>query len=118
VAIIMGSYEQPHAVATAQYLSATDNPFVARDVQRRGMSFFGEGRQGPTGWAGLGRLDIFDPDTSNATDTTRRYIFGGAHWSQWGRGKLGVVVTLEQRYRTVNSQLLERRLLAQTQVEF
>jgi hypothetical protein len=31
---------------------------------------------------------------------------------------LGVVVTLEQRYRTVNSQLLERRLLAQTQVEF
>ena len=118
VAIIMGSYEQPHAVATAQYLSATDNPFVARDVQRRGMSFFGEGRQGPTGWAGLGRLDIFDPDTANATDTTRRYIFGGAHWSQWGRGKLGVVVTLEQRYRTVNSQLLERRLLAQTQVEF
>ena len=118
VAIIMGSYERPHAVATAQYLSATDNPFVARDVQRRGMSFFGEGRQGPTGWAGLGRLDIFDPDTSNATDTTRRYIFGGAHWSQWGRGKLGVVITLEQRYRTVNSQLLERRLLAQTQVEF
>ena len=118
VAIIMGSSEQPLAVATAQYLSATDNPFVARDVQRRGMSFFGEGRQGPTGWAGLGRLDIFDPDTANATDTTRRYIFGGAHWSQWGRGKLGVVVTLEQRYRTVNSQLLERRLLAQTQVEF
>ncbi len=118
VAIVMGSYEQPHAVATAQYLSATDNPFVARDVQRRGMSFFGEGRQGPTGWAGLGRLDIFDPDTSNQADTRRRYIFGGAHWSQWGRGKLGVVVTLEQLYRTANSQLLERRLLAQTQIEF
>jgi hypothetical protein len=118
VGIVMASYEQPHAVVTAQYLSATDNPFVARDVQRRGMSFFGEGRKGPTGWAGLGRLDLFDPDGSNGTDSQRRYMFGGAHWSQWGRGKLGVVVTLEQLYRTANSQLLERRLLAQTQVEF
>ena len=118
VAIVMGSFEQPHAVVTAEYLSATDNPFVARDVERRGMSFFGEGRQGPTGWAGIGRVDMFDPDVSNTTDTRRRYIFGGAHWSQWGRGRLGVVVTLEQVYRTVNSQLLERRLLAQTHVEF
>ena len=116
--IVMASYEQPHAVVTAQYLSATDNPFVARDVQRRGMSFFGEGRKGPTGWAGVGRLDLFDPDGSNGTDSRRRYIFGGAHWSQWGRGRLGVVVTLEQLYRTANSQLLERRLLAQTQIEF
>jgi len=118
VGIVMASYEQPHAVVTAQYLSATDNPFVARDVQRRGMSFFGEGRQGPTGWAGIGRLDLFDPDGSNGNDSQRRYIFGGAHWNQWGRGRLGVVVTLEQLYRTVNSQLLERRLLAQTQIEF
>src|SRR5262249_2934837 len=116
--IVMASYEQPHAVVTAQYLSATDNPFVARDVERRGMSFFGEGRQGLTGWAGLGRVDIFDPDTSNNSDMRRRYIFGGAHWNQWGRAGLGVVVTLEQVYRTVNSQLLERRLLAQTQVQF
>jgi hypothetical protein len=118
VAIVMGSFEQPHAAVTAQYLSATDNPFVARDVERRGMSFFGEGRQGPTGWAGIGRVDMFDPDVSNTTDTRRRYIFGGAHWSQWGRGRLGVVISLEQVYRTVNSQLLERRLLAQTHVEF
>jgi hypothetical protein len=29
-----------------------------------------------------------------------------------------VVITLEQSYRSENSQLLERRLLAQTQVEF
>jgi hypothetical protein len=118
VGIVMASYQQPHAVVTAQYLSATDNPFVARDVQRRGMSFFGEGRQGPTGWAGIGRLDLFDPDGSNGTDSRRRYIFGGAHWNQWGRGRLGVVITLEQLYRTANSQLLERRLLAQTQIEF
>ncbi len=118
VGIVMGSYENLHVAATAQYLSATDNPFVARDVQRRGMSFFGEGRQGPTGWAGVGRLDLFDPDATNDSDSTRRYSFGGAHWSQWGRGRLGVVVTLEQRYRRSNSQLLERRLLAQTHVEF
>jgi hypothetical protein len=118
VGIVMASYEQPHAVVTAQYLSATDNPFVARDVQRRGMSFFGEGRKGPTGWAGIGRLDLFDPDGSNGTDSQRRYMFGGAHWSQWGRGRLGVVVSLEQLYRTANSQLLERRLLAQTHIEF
>jgi hypothetical protein len=118
VGIVMATYEQPHAVVTAQYLSATDNPFVARDVQRRGMSFFGEGRKGPTGWAGIGRLDLFDPDASNGTDSQRRYMFGGAHWSQWGRGRLGIVVSLEQLYRTANSQLLERRLLGQTHVEF
>jgi len=118
VAIVMGSYEQPHFVATAQYLSATDNPFVARDVERRGLSFFGEGRQGPTGWAGVGGVDFFDPDASNDSDSRRRYVFGGAHWSQVGRGRLGVVVTLEQISRTINSQLLERRLLAQTHVEF
>jgi hypothetical protein len=118
VAIVMGSYENRHVAATAQYLSATDNPFVAVDVERRGMSFFGEGRRGPTGWAGVGRVDIFDPDASNDTDTRRRYIFGGAHWSQVGRGRLGVVVTLEQVYRTSNSQLLERRLLGQTHIEF
>jgi hypothetical protein len=118
VGIVMGSYENLHVAATAQYLQATDNPFVARDVERRGMSFFGEGRQGPTGWAGVFRLDLFDPDATNASDSTRRYSFGGAHWSQWARGRLGVVVTLEQRYRRSNSQLLERRLLAQTHVEF
>jgi hypothetical protein len=52
VAIGMASYENAHFVGTAQYLSATDNPFVAVDIERRGLSFFGEGRQGPTGWAG------------------------------------------------------------------
>ena len=118
VAIVMGSYESTHVVATAQYLSATDNPFVAVDVERRGLSFFGEGRQGPTGWAGVGGLDFFDPDASNDSDSRRRYIFGGAHWSQVGRGRLGIVVTLEQHFQTSNSQLLERRLLAQTHIEF
>ena len=115
----MGSYEQRHVAVTAQYLTATDNPFIAADVERWGMSFFGEGRQGPTGWAGIGGLDLFDPDTGNESDSRRRLIFGGAHWSQMGRsGRLGIVVTLEQEDASINSQLLERRLLAQTHVEF
>jgi hypothetical protein len=118
VAIVMGSYENENIVATAQYLSATDNPFVAVDVQRRGMSFFGEVRRGPTGWAGIGRVDFFDPDRDNPSDQRRRYIFGGAHWSQVGRGRLGVVVTMEQEISSSNSQLLERRLLGQTHIEF
>jgi hypothetical protein len=118
VAIAMGSYEHPNVVATAQYLFATDNPFVARNVKRNGMSFFGEGRQGPTGWAGLGRVDFFDPDESNASDSRRRYVFGGAHWSQYGRSRLGLVITLEQLHRASDRTLLERRLLAQTHIEF
>jgi hypothetical protein len=116
VAIIMGSYESTHLLGTAQYLSATDNPFVAVDVKRRGLSFFGEGRQGPTGWAGVFGLDIFVPDVSNDSNTRRRFIFGGAHWSEAGRGRLGVVVSLQQE--SENSQLFSRRLLAQTHIEF
>jgi hypothetical protein len=118
VAIVMGSYENPNIVATAQYLSATDNPFIARDVERRGMSFFGEGRQGPTGWAGIVGLDLFDPDASSDSDARRRLVFGGAHWSAVGRGRLGVVISLEQEKRATDSQLLQRRLLAQTHIEF
>jgi hypothetical protein len=85
------------------------------------MSFFGEGRQGPTGWAGVGGVDFFDLDASSDGDSRRRYIFGGAHWSAVGRGRLGIVVTLEQVngvYGGGGSQLIERRLLAQTHVEF
>jgi len=118
VAIVMGSYEQPHLVATAQWLSATDSPFVARNIDRSGLSFFGEARQGVTGWAGVGRVDYFDPDATNENDAQRRYIFGGAHWRQFGHGRLGIVVTLEQVFRAINSDLVERRLLAQTHVEF
>jgi len=118
VAIVMGSYEQPHLVATGQYVFATDNPFAAEDIERNGMSFFGEWRQGTTGWAGLGRVDFFDPDTSNDSDSRRRYILGGAHWSQFGRGRVGLVVTWEQLFRVANSDRLEHRLLLQTHVEF
>ena len=115
----VGSYEQRHVAVTAQYLAATDNPFIAADVERRGMSFFGEGRVGPTGWAGVGGLDLFDPDVDDEGDSRRRLIVGGARWSRMGSsGRLGVVVTLEQDYASSTSQLLDRRLLAQTHVEF
>jgi hypothetical protein len=118
VAIGMGAYESTHISLTAQYLQATDNPFVAVDVQRRGLSFFGEARQGETGWAGIFGLDLFDPNADNDGDQRRRMVFGGAHWNEFGRGKLGVVISLEQEYQTANSQLLSRRLLAQTHIEF
>ena len=118
LAIVMGSYEHPNVVATGQYLFATDNPFVSDDIKRNGMSFFGEIRQSETGWAGLGRVDFFDPDESNGSDSRRRYTMGGAHWSQWGRSRVGFVATLEQLYRVVNRERLERRVLAQTHVEF
>lgn len=118
VAIAMGAYQNTHVALTAQYLQATDNPFIAADVQRRGMSFFGEGRQGETGWAGIVGLDLFKPDVENEGDTRRRLVFGGAHWSELGRGKLGVVISLDQEYQTSNSQLLSRRLLVQTHIEF
>jgi hypothetical protein len=118
VAIAMGSYENDNLVLTGQYLSATDNPFVAVDIERRGFSFFGEGRQGPTGWSVIGGLDLFDPDGSNDSDSQRRLIVGGAHWSRISRARLGVVVSLEQTHQTSNSQLLGRRLLAQTHIEF
>ena len=118
VAIVMGSYEKPHYVVTGQYLSATDNPFVALDVKRRGTSFFAEGRQGVTGWAAVAGVDFFTPDVANDTDSRRRYIFGGANWMTVGRGRLGIVVTLEQTFQGALSELTERRLLAQTHVEF
>ena len=117
VAIVMGSYESPNVMVTGQYLQATDNPFVAVDVQRRGVSFFGEARQGVTGWAGILGLDIFKPDVEN-DGAQRRLLFGGAHWSEVGRGRLGIIVSLEQSVQTSNSELLGRRLLAQTQVMF
>jgi hypothetical protein len=118
VAIAMGAYESDRVSMTAQFLQATDNPFIAADVQRRGLSFFGEGRQGPTGWAGIIGLDLFKPDVENEGDTRRRLVLGGAHWSEVGRGKLGVVMSLESEHQTSNSQLLSRRLLIQTHIEF
>jgi hypothetical protein len=120
IGIAMASYESKHVVATGQYLSATDNPFVVTDVERQGFSFFGEARMGPTGWAGLGRVDFFNPDADRENDNERRYIVGGAHWSQLPHGRVGFVATLEQKFRVGNGagQKTESRLLVQTHVEF
>jgi hypothetical protein len=118
VGIVMGSYESPHVVATAQYVMATDNPFVVTDLERDGQSFFGEVRMGETGWAGLARVDFFNPDRSRENDNERRYIFGGAHWSRLAHGRVGFVATLEQVFNTGSGQKTESRLLVQTQVEF
>jgi hypothetical protein len=117
IGIAMVSYESKFVVATGQYLSATENPFVVTDVERQGMSFFGEVRMGQTGWAGLGRVDFFNPNTDRENDDERRYIVGGAHWSQLSHGRLGLVATLEQVFR-VGGQKTESRVLFQTQVEF
>jgi hypothetical protein len=118
VGIVMASYESRHVVATGQYLTATDNPFVVNDIERQGYSIFGEARMGPTGWAGLGRVDFFNPDADREGDNMRRYIFGGAHWSQLAHGRIGFVATLEQVYRVSNGEKTESRLLVQTHVEF
>ena len=73
---------------------------------------------GETGWAGLGRVDLFNPDASREGDNLRRYIFGGAHWSQLAHGRVGFVATMEQVFQASNGQKTESRLLVQTQVEF
>lgn len=117
VGIVMASFESAHVVATGQYLSATDNPFVVNDVERQGMSVFGEGRMGPTGWAGFGHVDFFNPDADREGDNERRYIFGGAHWSHLAHGRVGFVASLEQKFRA-DGQKTESRVLIQTQVEF
>lgn len=116
--IAMASLESPHVVATAQYLTATENPFVVTDIERQGFSVFGEARMGRTGWAGLGRVDFFNPDANREGDNTRRYVFGGAHWSELTHGRIGFVATMEQEYRVSSAQLTARRLLVQTQIEF
>ena len=91
---------------------------MVTDVERSGLSFFGEVRMGATGWAGLGRVDLFDPDGSRENDNQRRYVVGGAHWSQLPHGRVGFVATLEQVFRVSTGQKTESRLLVQTQVEF
>ena len=89
-------------------------------VSRQGFSFFGEARIGATGWAGLGRVDFFNPDADKENDNERRYIIGGAHWSQLPHGRVGFVATLEQKFRIGNGggQETESRLLVQTHLEF
>lgn len=116
--LVMASYEGRYGVVTAQAISATDNPFVSSDLSRRGLAVFGEARRGPLGWAGFGRLEMFDPDADREGDSERRFTLGAAYWSRAGRGRVGVIASYEELIHTVDSQVVQRRLLAQTHVQF
>jgi hypothetical protein len=87
--IVMGSFEQTHLVTTLQYLKATEspNPIAPRDIPRSGASGFIEIRQGIQGWAGLARVDHFDPDRALANSSRQRIIAGGAYWFVWPRSR-------------------------------
>ena len=71
-----------------------------------------------TGWAGIIGLDMITPDVSQDASQQRRLIFGGGKWIAAGRGRLGIIGSLETITQTSNALVLQRRLLAQTQVEF
>lgn len=119
--IVMGSYEHPHLVATAQWLTATERPvaMMVTETNQRGYSTFLEIRQGMTGWAGLGRVEQFDPDTAKARDDHRRIIAGAAYWMQPSKTTVGVVLTVEDvRYGSMAGLRNEGRFLAQTHIEF
>jgi len=119
--IVMGSYEHPRVVATAQWLTATERPLatMTSDAERRGYSAFLELRQGPTGWAGLVRAETFDPDTSRADDDHTRVIAGAAYWLRPSGSTIGLVFTIEDvRYGAAAGVRDEARLLAQTHIQF
>ena len=121
LAILMGSFEHPNVVATLQHAAATESPTATgpRDIERGGSSGYVEIRQGPSGWAGLARVDRFDPDRENASDSRRRVIVGAAYWVVWPRSRVGIVVTNEQVDYDANAlRTDENRLLAQMHVEF
>jgi hypothetical protein len=119
--IVMSSFEHANLVATLEYLKATENPSAAapRDIDRSGSSAFLELRQGMSGWAAIGRVDLFDPDGALGNNSQRRVIAGGAYWFVWPRSRVGLVVTNEQvHYNAAAARPEENRLLVQTHVEF
>jgi len=119
--IVMGSFEHRYVVATVQHLEATENPSptAPTDIDRSGSSAFLEVREDVAGWAGLLRVDRFDPNTSTANNSDRRIIAGGAYWFVWPRARLGLVVTNEQvHYEAAAGRPNEDRLLVQTHIEF
>ena len=71
------------------------------------------------GWAGLVRVDAFDPDRSLVNNQQRRVIAGGAYWWVWPRDRGGLVVTNEQvHYDAAAARPRENRILIQTHIEF
>jgi hypothetical protein len=121
VGIVMGSYEHPHLVATVERVGATDNPtpLTTPDAHRSGWSVFLEPRQGATGWAGIARVESFDPDRNLSDNSHLRVIGGGGYWFALNRVRIGLVGTDEQvNYDAADGRLDEHRILVQTHVEF
>jgi hypothetical protein len=119
-AILMGSYEHPHFVGTAEWLAGESrtNPVLA-STEFRGYSIFAEVRQGMEGWAGLARFESFDPDRRFADNSHQRAIAGIAYWMKWSAVKLGMVVNDENvSYDVGAGRPRENRLLFQTHVQF
>jgi hypothetical protein len=118
--IAMASYEHPRIVATVERVAATEQTVTAlRELDRSGWSAFVEPRQGPTGLAGIARIDAYDPDDVVADNSLRRVIVGGAYWLTWNTARLGFVVTNERvDYDSGAARPTENRLLVQTHVEF
>lgn len=118
--IVMASYEHRRIVAIIQRLAATERPLTAlREFERSGWSAFIEPKEGPTGWAGLVRVDAYDPDRVLVNNSLRRVIVGGAYWLTWNTARLGLVATNEQvHYGAGAARPTESRLLLQTHVEF
>jgi hypothetical protein len=119
--ILMASFEHTHVAATAQVLKAVERPVATlpADIDRDGSSYFLEVRQGLAGWAGLVRVDQFDPDDAIALNSQRRIIGGGAYWFQWPRGvRIGLVATDEQVDYVAPARADEHRFLFQSHIEF
>ncbi len=119
-AILLASYEHPHSIVTAQWVSGRERPAPrTTDAELRGYSLFGEVRQGLAGWAGFARLDSLDPDGTTPDNSHRRVIAGVAHWLMWSKVRLGLVGSGEDvRYDTGARQPNENRLLVQTHIQF
>ena len=119
--IVMAHYEHPKLVATVQRVDATESPLNVPpgDIERSGWSAFVEPRQGPLGWAGLLRIESFDPNNSIVDNTHQRVIGGVAYWLAWNRARLGLVATNEQiTYDDADGRPDENRILVQTHIEF
>lgn len=120
-AIVMSSYERDQVVATAQWLTATERPslILPRDLDRDGYSLFLEVRQGLKGWAGIVRLDRFDPDQDLADNERRRLIAGVAYWLDWSNARIGLLLNDEDvSYKRGAGRPNENRLLVQMHVQF
>ncbi len=89
------------------------------DIRRSGWSTFIEPRQGPLGWAGVLRIESFDPNHDLTDNSHKRVIGGIAYWLAWNRARLGLVATNERvNYDPADGRADENRILLQTHVEF